>query len=235
MASIRIILSKGYLKYYHCFYYTARLLLDSFHQHKKTLFLRLNKLETHFCKLFFAKKVIVKAQIGFTLVELLVTVCVMAIIVTIALPSILTQLARMEARRIRTQVVTTLNIAKAESYIRRQDLIVCLSNGGGRCHRDSDKKILLFVDNNHNENFDDQTDYMIDEQTLNPKYSKLSLRVGSNRHYTKFWGDSGKPRGHFGHIKYCPTSTYNEAMYQISFNQNGIIKYKPNAVHDTEC
>lgn len=172
---------------------------------------------------------------GFTLVELIITVCILAIIVAIALPSILSQLAAMEAKRIKNQITITISIAKAESYIRRQNLLLCLSNGGGRCHRDSDKKLLLFVDNNDNQNFDEQTDELLSEQVLNPRYSSLSLRVGASRHYTKFWGDSGKPRGHFGHIKYCPTSSYNQAMYQISFNQNGIVRYKPNNSHDTGC
>lgn len=174
-------------------------------------------------------------QKGFTFIELIVTVAILIIIAIIATPAILTQLANMEAKRIKNELMTTMAVAKAESYIRRQDLIVCLSNAGGRCHRDSDKKLLLFVDNNDNQNFDSQVDVLLVEQNLNPKYSTLSLRVGSNRHYTKFWGDSGKPRGHFGHIKYCPTSTYNQSMYQISFNQLGIVKYKPNDIHPTEC
>ena len=174
-------------------------------------------------------------EYGFNLVELIVTVAVLAIIAMIAAPSILTQLAKMEAKRIKNQISNTLTLAKTESYIRRQDLLVCLSNGGGLCHRDSYKKLLLFLDKNHNNNFDVGVDDLLEEQSLNPKYGTLYLRVGNNRHYTKFWGDSGKPRGHFGHIKYCPTSTYNQTMYQISFNQGALITYKPNASHPTEC
>lgn len=172
---------------------------------------------------------------GFTLVELIVTVAILAIIVMIATPHILRQLASMEAKRIANQINTTLTVAKAESHIRRQDLLVCLSNSGGSCHRDSYKVLLLFFDKNSNKNFDRGVDDLLIEQTLNPKYSTLYLRVGNNRHYTKFWGDSGSPRGHFGHIKYCPTSIYNQTMYQISFNQVGGITYKPNESHPTEC
>ncbi|WP_435950252.1 pilus assembly FimT family protein [Psychrobacter sp. DM8] len=172
---------------------------------------------------------------GFTLPELIITVAILAIIMTIAAPSIFKHLASMEANRIKNQLESTFSLAKAESYIRRQNLLVCLSDAGGRCHRDSDKKILLFVDVNDNKHFDVQVDYLLDEQNLNPKYSKLSLRVGAKRHYTKFWGDSGKPRGHFGHIKYCPTSSYNDAMYQISFNQGGIVRHKPSSTHPTGC
>ena len=172
---------------------------------------------------------------GFNLVELIVTVAVLAIIAVIATPYVLEQLARMEAKRIEGQIKSTLALAKAESYIRRQDLLVCLSNNGGICDRDSYKKLLLFLDNNNNKNFDLGVDELLEEQALEPKYSTLYLRVGDKRHYTKFWGDSGKPRGHFGHFKYCPTSTYNHTMYQISFSQIGRVTYKPNESHPTDC
>ena len=172
---------------------------------------------------------------GFTLVELIVTIAVLTIITMIATPYVLEQLARMEAKRIESQIRNTLTLAKAESYIRRQDLLVCLSNNGAICDRDSYKQLLLFSDRNNNNNFDLGVDDLLEEQALEPKYSTLYLRVGDKRHYTKFWGDSGKPRGHFGHFKYCPTSTYNHTMYQISFSQGGRVTYKPNASHPTDC
>lgn len=171
---------------------------------------------------------------GFTLTEVIVTTLVLAIIATIAVPAILTQLANMEAKRVRHTLMNTFSTAKAESYIRRQNLVVCLSDSGGRCHKDSNKALLLFIDNNDNKHFDQTTDHLLSEQHINPKYGTLHLRAGK-RHYVRFYGDSGKPRGHFGHIKYCPNKSYNQAMYQVSFNQVGIIKYKPNSVHDTGC
>ncbi|QOD13103.1 GspH/FimT family pseudopilin [Psychrobacter sp. 28M-43] len=176
-----------------------------------------------------------KQSNGFTLVELTLTTMVLGIIAAIAAPSILTHLARMEAQRVKHQLENTLSLAKAESYISRQDVLVCLSNDAQQCHRNSDKTLLLFVDKNNNKHFDPQVDTLLTQQSLDLKYSTVKLRVGGRRHYTKFWGDSGRPRGHFGHIKYCPTSSYNKSMYQISFNQSGIVKHKLNVDHPTKC
>ena len=175
-----------------------------------------------------------KSNYGFTLVELIVTLLIVAIVVAIAAPFIITQLADMEAKRIRYSVSNTLNLAKAESLVLRKNLIVCLSDDGGVCDRNGNKLLLLFIDNNENNNFDVGVDQILEEQYLNPKYATLHLRAGG-RHHVKFFGDTGLPRGHFGHIKYCPSSTYNTSKYQISFNQNGIVKYKPNSDHPTDC
>lgn len=171
---------------------------------------------------------------GFTLVELIVTVAVLAIITMIATPAILTQLAHMEAKRIRYDITDTLKLAKAESLIRHQNLLVCLSDGNGRCNRDSNTTLLLFVDKNDNQYFDSGIDDLLEQQTLNPKYGTLHLRAGKRR-YVKFYGDSGAPRGHFGHFKYCPSSTYSQEMYQISFSQGANITFKPNDSHPTGC
>lgn len=171
---------------------------------------------------------------GFTLVELIVTLTILAIIIAIATPMILTQLCNMEAKRIRSTIESTLTLAKAESLIRRHDIIVCLSDTNNHCQKDSTHALLLFVDRDNNQDFDVASDLLLNQASLEPKYGNTHLRAGQ-RDYVKFYGDTGKPRGHFGHIKYCPTSTYNEAMYLISFNQMGKITYKPNTTHPTDC
>lgn len=175
-----------------------------------------------------------QAHAGFTLIELIVTIAVLAIIVSIATPSILTTLANMEAKRVRKDITNTLTTAKAESLIRRQDVTACLVNKRDRCRKNSQESLLLFIDSNNNQKFDANSDTLLKRQALNSNYGSLHLRVG-NRHYIRFAGDSGKPRGFFGHIKYCPTSIYSEAMYQVSFSQTGIIRYKPNSMHPTGC
>jgi len=50
-----------------------------------------------------------QSKFGFTLIELIVTVAVLAIIVMIATPYILEQLTSMEAKRIEGQIKNTLN------------------------------------------------------------------------------------------------------------------------------
>lgn len=220
---LKLLLAKNKLARTIIFIYTSQI---SSINHKQTILNQNATDDKHAYKL--------SSQNGFTLVELIVTVAILAIITTIAAPAILTQLASMEAKRIRHGLTDTLKLAKVESLIRRQNILVCLSDSNGRCDKNSNKTLLLFVDNNDNQHFDSGTDDLLQEQTLNPKYGTLHLRAGRRR-YVRFYGDSGMPRGHFGHFKYCPSSVYSQAMYQISFSQGANISFKPNDSHPTDC
>lgn len=59
---------------------------------------------------------------GFTLIELMVTIAVLAIIVGIAAPSISTQLANQRVKSTTATLVNALKEAKVESVIRRQEV-----------------------------------------------------------------------------------------------------------------
>ena len=59
---------------------------------------------------------------GFTLIELMVTIAVLAIIVSIAAPNISTQLANQRVKSTTAMLENALKEAKAESIIRRQPL-----------------------------------------------------------------------------------------------------------------
>ena len=61
---------------------------------------------------------------GFTLIELMVTIAVLAIIVSIAAPSISTQLANQRVKSTTATLVNALKEAKVESILRRQNVKV---------------------------------------------------------------------------------------------------------------
>lgn len=65
---------------------------------------------------------------GFTLIELMVTIAIMAIIVSIAAPSISTQLANQRIRSTTATLTNALKEAKAESIIRRQNVTLTYDN-----------------------------------------------------------------------------------------------------------
>ena len=173
-------------------------------------------------------------ECGMTLIELLVVVTILGIILSQAIPSIKQLRANMEANRIKSLLFSALKQAKSESYLTKQNILFCLSAGGGICQKDNGKTLLLFIDKNNNKRFDTLSDQLILKEALNLKYATLRLRA-SGHAYVKFFGSTGTPKGYQGHVKYCPTNSDPNLMYQVSFNRLGGLKYKPNQQHATGC
>lgn len=69
-----------------------------------------------------------KRSSGFTLIELMVTIAVLAIIVSIAAPNISTQLANQRVKSTTATLHDALKEAKVESVIRRQAVTVSYDN-----------------------------------------------------------------------------------------------------------
>ncbi len=70
------------------------------------------------------------ASSGFTLIELMVTIAVMAIIVSIAAPNVSSQLANQRVKSTTATLHTALREAKTESIIRRKAITVEVNNKG---------------------------------------------------------------------------------------------------------
>lgn len=171
---------------------------------------------------------------GLTLIELVITLTIFAILASIATPSIIGQLAAMEAKKVRHEITNTLKSAKAESLIRHQNVFVCLIDESHHCKKDGNHALLMFLDKNNDNKYSAGVDELLSESQLGLKYATVHLRAG-NRDYTRFSADSGNPRGFMGHIKYCPKAAFDAHKYKVSFNMAGIIKFKPNHHHETDC
>lgn len=78
-----------------------------------------------------ANKVAQRVQVsssGFTLIELMVTIAVLAIIVSIAAPNISTQLANQRVKSTTATLANALKEAKVESILRRQNVTIIYTN-----------------------------------------------------------------------------------------------------------
>ena len=71
-----------------------------------------------------------KDSSGFTLIELMVTIAVLAIIVGFAAPNISNQLANQRVKSTTATLANALKEAKAESIIRRQEINFTYNNNG---------------------------------------------------------------------------------------------------------
>ena len=85
---------------------------------------------------------------GFSLLELMVTVAIMAILGTLAVPSFQTLLQANKTRAVASELLASLNLARSEAARRGQPVSVCPSSNGSSCatgSTDWDKGWIVFV------------------------------------------------------------------------------------------
>ncbi|MEN8625159.1 GspH/FimT family pseudopilin [Psychrobacter proteolyticus] len=109
------------------------------------------------------------ASSGFTLIELMVTIAVLAIITSIAAPNISTQLANQRVKSTTATLVNALKEAKAESIIRRQNITLSYDN-------DSNPKVITIsgseTDPIANYSYNDESEIVSAPETITFEPSK---------------------------------------------------------------
>lgn len=72
-------------------------------------------------------------QTGFTLIELMVTIAVLGILLSIAIPSFQNMVLNSRITAQANQAITALNYARSEAVKRAAPVTVCSTNGGAAC------------------------------------------------------------------------------------------------------
>ncbi len=88
-----------------------------------------------------------RAQHGFTLLELMIAITILAIGLTLAVPSIQTISANNQVSVANNSIVTGFNLARSEAVTRANNVVICPSSDGDACEDDNwDKGWIVFDD-----------------------------------------------------------------------------------------
>lgn len=87
---------------------------------------------------------------GFTMVELMVTLAVLAILVTLAAPSFANLIYANRLAGAANDIVAALQVARMESIRRGQSVVICPSTDGVSCAGGSWARMIVFSDRNGN-------------------------------------------------------------------------------------
>lgn len=141
---------------------------------------------------------------GFTLIELIVTFAVLAIIATLAVPTYQDLKARQELKTVTSVIKQFVSSAKSNAVIYHSIIVVCSSSNLTQCTNDQwNTGVIMFSDHNNNEQVD-SNERIHSTVAMQLNYGSLKWVGGfSSRKILTFQGDTGAPRGASGSFHYC--------------------------------
>ncbi|MGH8076523.1 MAG: GspH/FimT family pseudopilin [Lysobacter sp.] len=103
---------------------------------------------------------------GFTLIELMVTVAVLAVVLAIAFPSFRGLINANRLAAASNEWLATLQIARMEAVRRNQRVVICPSTNGTSCAGTSWQRVITFVDTNRDGAAAGPTETVLRETTV---------------------------------------------------------------------
>lgn len=144
---------------------------------------------------------------AFTLIELIITIAVLAILTSIAIPSYHHYMEYQEYNGLLSMIRSHINLSKNYAVLYHNQVTICSSSDFRSCENNQwDKAMLIFSDQNHNKKLDaDEQLYTV--MITNLKYGSLKWKGFGDPNSISFMGDTGLPRGSQGSFYYCSFNT----------------------------
>ncbi|WP_407305727.1 GspH/FimT family pseudopilin [Acinetobacter sp.] len=156
---------------------------------------------------------------GFTLVELIVTLAILAIMMTMALPYFHDIMAKQEIKNITHKLISSIQLAKSHAAIHHTNVVICPSQNKINCQASYwNSGFIVFLDTNKNRQVDTQEKIIYTEST-ELKYGNLDWRGTLSIPSLTFQASNGLPNGSNGSFYYC--STYQQTHYKILLSRMG--------------
>lgn len=155
---------------------------------------------------------------GFTLVETMATLALLAIVVVMGAPGFTETLARHRARTAMYLVGADLAMARSSAIMRRADVVVCPRNADLQCRSDADWSHgwMVFADADGNRVADHEDDLL---RVTDPP-SSGALRLGATRPFIRYQRD-GRSAGTNLTVRVC---THRDLSGEVIVNNVGRLR-----------
>ena len=146
---------------------------------------------------------------GFSLVELIICIAIMAIIASLAVPYFQNHLAQQEAKNSQALLRQSIKIARQSASLHHSNVVICPSQNQISCSANSwNHGFMIFIDHNRNRKLDDN-EPLLESHALALKYGQLTWKGTLNFSSLSFQAHDGLPIGSNGSFYYCSTHQHH--------------------------
>lgn len=158
-----------------------------------------------------------KNRSGFTLIELMLTITILAIVAAVAVPPMADFANRYRSEVYRQRLFDLIALSRSKAYGQGKSYTLCPSSGGEECGNDWALGALLFEDSNGNGVREDGERI---ERVMEPLPANASLEWHNSRSYLQFRPD-GRTLWQMGNFAYCPPDGDTKYGWIIVLNATG--------------
>lgn len=169
-------------------------------------------------------------QTGFTLIEAIITVAIMAIIAAIGVPSYQSMIRESRLSSITEEMMMSLMLANTEATMRGRNVVVCAASGTGCGGNDWRNGHRVFVDNNKNNTFESAAS----EPEILLRLSQAVTGVGSASAASTFFTFQPLLRAESANkvITFCSVGAKTRTL---TVNKFGAVKNEQGSSNATAC
>lgn len=162
---------------------------------------------------------------GFTLLELLITLIILAIALSIAVPAMNRQVADARQRELVTTYNGAFSFARSQAITHSVHVTLCPLASDNTCVDNWALPAAIFPDADRNRQPDDDTVWKL----IQPVHQyRVKSRTGGRGYLT--FGPSGLVHGASGSLIACPEPNSNQPMSYLTINRGGRFR----VVHDKD-
>ena len=164
-----------------------------------------------------------KHQTGFTLIEMMITVSILAVILATAVPAMSEFLQRNKSNAVISQVRNLVALARENAVHHNCFTTICPSENNVNCSTNTQAPLMVFSDCNRNRVIDGN-DQLYRVMTPLPKNSELRWSFFPRRTYLQMT-PQGFTNGQNGTLIYCPANGEAKHARLLIIRKSGRARY----------